>query len=36
MLKITVAVLAMYGGVSMVHDCKQMIKSLQGNVETYE
>lgn len=36
MLKITIAVLAMYGGVSMIHDCKQMIKSLQGNVETYE
>ncbi len=36
MLKITIAVLTMYGGVSMVQDCKQMIKSLQGNVETYE
>lgn len=36
MLKITVTVLAIYGGVSMVQDCKHMIKSLQGNVETYE
>jgi len=36
MLKITVTVLAIYGGVSMVQDCKSLIKSLQNNVETYE
>lgn len=36
MLKITVTVLSIYGGVSMVQDCKSLIKSLQNNVETYE